>query len=171
MALLAKLAERFIESRNYVKDKNGNWVPSVKSEETVYQTMHNETFDAGDVVLFDEQGKKVIIDFMEYATNSTGVYPTLHNAGVVSSNNYTGQLFHTIKTGSRYHATPIRISEDGHPNFDVVAYDSGANDYKFNLKSPIVLADGGRLGFRHTSGTPDIADVVTVKVVYRIIEG
>ncbi|WP_017470609.1 hypothetical protein [Amphibacillus jilinensis] len=118
-------------------------------------------------VVYEEWDKDIVIDFMEFTVTSTNIFPVLNIDSTNANHNYEGQLFQTVNpNGTRWIATPIRISNDGHANFEVVAYDSSSSQYKFNLKTPMILPGGSRLAFKH-NGTPTANHTVTYKVIYR----
>ncbi|GEN86955.1 hypothetical protein MKY30_02305 [Oceanobacillus sp. FSL W8-0428] len=118
-------------------------------------------------VVYEEWEKDIVIDFIEYSTSSQNIFPILNIDQSRPNYNYDGQLFQTVNpNGTRWVATPLRISNDGHANFEVVAYDSSSGEFKLNLKTPMILPGGSRLAFKH-NGTPTENHTVTYKVIYR----
>ncbi|MFD1064436.1 hypothetical protein [Oceanobacillus locisalsi] len=118
-------------------------------------------------VVYEEWETDIVIDFIEYSTSSQNIYPTLNIDQSRANYDYEGQLFQTINpNGSRWVATPLRISNDGHSNFEVIAYDSSNGEFKINLKTPMILPGGSRLAFKHND-EPTENHTVTYKVIYR----
>ncbi len=133
---------------------------------TKYGTAKEVNTNAEDFLVFEEAGSKVILDYFEYSQNNKDAYPVLHINGANPNNSYQDQIFHTVAPhGTRWHATPLRLASDGHPNLEVMAYDSDVDQYKFNLKKPIELPGGARLAFKNTNED----DTVIYKAVYRVI--
>src|SRR5690625_1002136 len=134
---------------------------------TKYGTAKAPNSNVEDFIVFEETGKKVILDYLEYSQNNKDSYPTLHVNGASPNNSYKDQIFHTVAPHvTRWHATPLRLSNDSHPNLETIAYNSHEHQYKFNLKSPIELPGGARLAFKNS----DDDNYVVYKVVYRVIE-
>ncbi|MBN6887311.1 hypothetical protein ACUXCC_004587 [Cytobacillus horneckiae] len=122
-----------------------------------------------DIVVFDELNKRMTLDSFEFVVtgSSSTTFPVLHFTSN-NSNNFTNQIFHTINpSGTRWYATPTRLSNDGSAYFETMAYDTGAGLYKFNLKTPVILPNGGRLAFRAASGYGG-GDMVLYKAIYRV---
>jgi hypothetical protein len=171
--VFTQILNNFLNIRNHVQDKNGVWKP-VKEPILKMTNVGLTDMTTSDIVIFNESGKKIVIDSFEYTVNGSGTntFPTLHLDGIISSNLYDGQMFHTLNStggGSRSIATPTRLAGDGSPYFDIMEYDSTANAYKFALKAPIELPQGGRLGFRVVSGYTS-GDKITYKAIYRVWE-
>lgn len=172
------IANPFLNIRNFIQDKNGVWTP--KKEPTLKMINSGATptdkMAGTDIVIFDttETSKKVILDSFEYTINGSGTntHPILHLSGYDTTGNYDGNIFHILNStggGSRFVCTPTRIANDGSPYLEIMEYDSTANEYKFNLKMPIELPQGGRLAIRSISSYTS-GDKVQYKAVYRVWE-
>lgn len=134
---------------------------------TKYGTAKASNSDVGDFIVFEEIGKKVILDYFEYSQNNKDIYPTLHVNGANPNNNYKDQIFHTVSPHTtRWYATPLRLANDSHPNLETVSYNSDSQQYKFNLKAPVELPEGARLAFKNTNDE----NYVVFKAVYRVFE-
>lgn len=161
---LANIVNSFLNVRNKVKDSDGNWVDERKIKETQHMAegLRVDISRGITVNVFEVWGKKVIIDTLEFGTDSYA-YPSLH-VDRNDQGSYTNQLFHETRMGSnRANAVPGVIAE-GSSYFNVER-DSG--DSKVWLKKPVILPEGGRLTF---GSTREEDGRITYKVYWREIE-
>lgn len=164
--ILAVLADRFIESRNKVKDINGNWVDQTKRIESQHMADGWQINVEGGHTIFEVWDKKVIIDSFEFGTSDEGAYPKIAIADGDEGRNYTNQLLHVINVGSgRSFPYPENIVNRG-SQFLEAEYASGLG--KVTLKQPIILPDGCHFSFDTT--TEGGSGTVTYKVYWREIE-
>ncbi|WP_121640683.1 hypothetical protein [Virgibacillus sp. Bac330] len=128
-----------------------------------------EFMESDTVKVYEEWDKDIILDFLEYSVSSNSIFPVLNIDSTKPNYNFDGQLFQTVNpNGSRWKAIPSRIANDGHCNFEVVSYDSDSKEYKFQLRTPMILPGGSKLAFKH-DGTPKPEDNVTFKAIYRVL--
>lgn len=160
----------FLNVRNKIKDADGNWVDQRKARETLHVKRVRENLDNNDVVVFNEFGKKIIIDSIEYFSESTGnVYPRLNvTQGATGRSNDNIFLALNSTSYSTWDMTGIYINTHGSTYFEAIKYNSSDNQLKVKLTRQIVLPNGGRLTFA-ANGTGEGREISAL-VVYRVIE-
>ena len=121
------------------------------------------------VVVFEEWGKKIIIDELHYGTSSFFVGPRLWiREG--ASNSFTNQILHGVSGGGgRSLIIPRYVNDYGSAYLELGQYDTSNNEISIYLKKSIVLPQGGKLVFSSTSA--DSGTETSYKVVWREIEG
>lgn len=172
--MFTQIINSFLNTRNHVQNKSGTWIPVKEPTLKMANSGKVAVVAATDIVLFNETGKKVILDTFEFTINGsgTGTHPILHIDGASTVGTYDGQLFHTFNSGgggSRFSATPERIIGDGSTYFEILEANSTLFEYKFAITKPIELPSGGRLALRPSSGYTT-GDFVQYKAVYRVWE-
>lgn len=159
---VTNIINSFLNVRNKVKDADGNWVDQTKPKETQHMAsgLSRDVSSGITILVFEVWGKKVIIDSLEFGTDTTA-YAALHvKEGEDSS--YTNQLFHETRKGSgRANPTPTIIA--GGSSYFKVHKDG--DDAKVWLKKPVRLPEGGKLTFSATNDGK-----ITYKVFWREIE-
>lgn len=167
--MFTEILNSFLNVRNKVKDADGNWVDQTKPRETQHVEYINFDFEENETVVFEEFGNKIIIDSLEFTTNSRGdVYPRL-NTQPEATGRTSNNLLMAINsdTGAVWDATVLYINDYGNNFLDAIVHNRSDDDYKVILRKPIVLPEGGRLVFRSNSSN---VDNVTALVTYRVIE-
>lgn len=172
--MFTNIVNKFLNVRNHVQDKSGAWMPVKEPTLKMANTGKISVVAGTDIVLFNETGKKVILDTFEFTINGSGngTHPVLHLDGAVTTGTYDGQLFHTLNSssgGSRFSATAERLIGDGSTYFEVLEANSTLFEYKFALTKPIELPSGGRLALRPSTSYVS-GDSVQYKAVYRVWE-
>lgn len=164
--MFTEILNPFLNVRNKIKNKNGEWVDESKPKETLHTADDYFVDIAGDfeVVLINEPNRKVIVDNI-VVYSSANPFLTLGQPPVY---NYNSNLLYTISSGGRHFASMDRIKDHGSEYFD---YESLAEEQgKITLKRPIILPEGAELKIRNRAEDAQRDGSVTYKVVYRVIE-
>jgi len=167
----SEIINSYLNTRNKVKQINGEWVDMVKPVETQHARSGNRVTitPESETIVFNKWGKKIIIDSILFFTN-THVFPRLE----ISENNsvvYGTQIFHGITMeGVRTGLSPANLNFVKNDFFEVVNADVEEGKYMVNLKKQIVLPEGGTLSFKGMSSALEDGGIITYKVYWREIE-
>lgn len=168
--MFSEIINPFLNVRNKIKNANGDWVDQVKPRETIYQRDENrlDISNESNHVVFEEWDKKIIIDALNYGTNSFFVAPLLWiREG--ETNTFTDQILHGIRGGGgRSSLIPRYIKDYGNEFLEIGQYDTENVEVVIYLKKPIILPNGGKLVFNSTSN--QTGTETSYKVIWREIE-
>ena len=174
MSMFTEIINPFINVRNKIKNRSGQWVDETKEiGETKMHTRWNVDLDDNEeLVVFENWGKKIIVESI-FISSDAEVSPHLFISD--SGNDAQTNIFRSIQSPQAMgFATPNRINNaDRHHDYiDLVEYD-GINDgvpsrAMMLLKKPITLYSGGKLVLQANQTTPDSR--LTFKVVWHEIE-
>lgn len=155
--------------RNKVRDMEGNWVDQRKARETLHTRYASPNLSTGEHVAFEEWGKKIIIDQLEYSVDTAHqIFPRL-NIVQGSTGRTANNLFIGISDGGTVWDLTVNYLNLGeHSYLELVRYNPTENRFKVVLKRPITLPTGGRLAF--IPGSNFDSNTLLYHVSYRIIE-
>lgn len=169
MSFVTEIMNPFINVRNQIKNRQGNWVDEqtppheLKMVERFGIEVNYET----ELKVFEEWNKKIIIESIVIATDGE-LSPHLMQS--TSSTDEQTNIFRTVgnSLGGGY-ATPNRInrSNGGHDYFDQPHYNEESLESLMILKRPVFMPDGAMLIMR---GHEDYTGNATFKVVWREID-
>lgn len=164
--MFTEILNPFINVRNKIKNKRGDWVDQRQPIESQQATGGYDIVvtPSTDFIVFETWGKKVILDSLSYTTN-TDVFPRLET----SQNNpiaYNTQIFHSLLlSGGRSANWASVIEFNGHDHFEIIK--KGETSFHLTLKRPIVLPEGCRLEF---TGGSNSSGYLGYKVYWREID-
>lgn len=169
MSMFTEIINPFLNVRNKVKNRSGQWVDQQPpNEEIVARESHGTSVDGNtEIVVFDVSNKKVIIDSLVIYTDAQ---LSAHLLVSPKGSGGTINIFRVVGINSIGFLTPNRIhsyARGHHEYFDLVNYDEDTERGLMMLKKEVTLPTGGRLTLQ---GNSPNEGTVTYKVVWREIE-
>lgn len=165
--MFTEILNPFLNVRNKVKDSQGKWVDQTKPKEVLQMKYDSGITTSGttEIPIFEIWNKKVIIDQLEYGSN-TSFHPRLWQKPEHVGEPFENQLF-TVPTreGGGSSAWPSVISTQETSLLKSGFWESPRG--MVFLKRPIILPSGGKLIFEGSSSSDGKS---AFKVVWREIE-
>lgn len=169
MSMFTEIINPFINVRNKIKNRSGQWVDETNEigETKVFERFSSPLENNDEVVVFENWGKKIIVDSFIIASDAeVSPHINIRNDSADASNNILRSIQTSVAIGF---ATPNRINNaDGyHDYIDLVKYTDGGEAMMI-LKRPITLYSGGKFYLKANSATEDTR--LTCKIVWHEIE-
>ena len=173
MSMFSEIINPFLNVRNQIKNKSGQWVDmSTPKEETKVHASNNRDITGDtEIIIFEHWDRKIVLEGLVLASNAE-MSPHLY-VKPTGSQDYLNDVFRSIQDhlGIGF-ATPRRISEsdNNHDYLDLVKYDGikdgvPSGSYMV-LKRPVVMGHGGKLVIQ---GNEEYTGNAIIKVVWREI--
>jgi len=141
--LFGHILNPFLRTRKEIKNQYGQFVDEkIPSERLHVVELNNRDLTNGDIVLFETEEKKIIIDSFELGVTGhpSAVYPRLYQ----SLNENATNILKGVKGATAFALTHRYLEEYGHSMFKSLQFDRENNYFKMTNKRPIVLPQGGR---------------------------
>lgn len=168
--MFTEILNNFLNVRNKVKDRNGNWVDMVKDDtrETfhVLQALSTSLSAQNEIVLLNDTENEITLEYFEISSTSSKISMRINNGG--SDGRYSGNIAHVLVSGSsRREANAENL--EGASRFSTIAglhyLNNSTGSNIIYLKRPITLNSGCRVAI--FSDESSGVNSVTYKMGYR----
>src|SRR5699024_3814722 len=142
-AMFGHILNPFLKTRKEIKNQNGQYVDEkIPSERLHVVELNNRDLTNGDIILFETENKKIIIDSFELGVTGhpSAIYPRYYQ----SLNDNAPNVLKGVKGSTTYALTHLYVEKYGSSMFESIQYDIDNGYYKIVNKGPLIFPQGGR---------------------------